>query len=163
MRLSSATSNQLPITSFFKNQTKLDTIEPLSGHSSPKCSPPSTVVVSKPIKTPPAAASQPPAARPKRPPKPCPAYKVVAGTRFAVDAFQFGAIADVDCYFLTHFHADHYVGLRRSFDRPLYASRITARLVRELIGVDARHVHEHDIDAPFVVAGVEVTALDANQ
>lgn len=99
----------------------------------------------------------------RRPPKPCPAYKVVEGTRFAVDAFQFGHIADVDHYFLTHFHADHYVGLTKSFARPLHVSPITARLVAEFVGVAASHLHQHDINVPFRVDDVEIIALDANQ
>lgn len=93
----------------------------------------------------------------------CPDYKVVEGTRFAVDAFQFGDISGVDYYFLTHFHADHYVGLRKSFAHPLYVSRITARLVAEFVGVDAKYMREHDINVPFYVDGVEIIALDANQ
>lgn len=129
----------------------------------------------------------PAAAATKRKPKPCPAYKVVENTRFAVDAFQFGDIDGVDHYFLTHFHADHYVGLRKSFAHPLHVSRITgvspfypkttagfllhlysdcswvARLVMEFISIDKKYIHEHDINLPFLVDDVGVTLLDANQ
>jgi hypothetical protein len=33
-----------------------------------------------------------------------------------VDGFQFASKALTDCYFLTHFHSDHYIGLDKSFD-----------------------------------------------
>lgn len=55
----------------------------------------------------------------------CPRYKVVEGTAFAVDAFRFGDIEGVTNYFLTHYHSDHYIGLKRTFNKPLFASTIT--------------------------------------
>lgn len=59
-----------------------------------------------------------------------PDYKIVDGTNFAVDAFRFGEIAGVTTYFLTHYHSDHYVGLTKKFNRPIYMSTITGRLKR---------------------------------
>jgi DNA cross-link repair 1A protein len=75
----------------------------------------------------PAAKTKTPAPRSKRQKKSvvCPPYKIIAGTTFAVDAFQFGKIEGVSHYFLTHFHADHYMGLKRSFDMPLILSEVT--------------------------------------
>lgn len=55
----------------------------------------------------------------------CPRYKVVEGTSFAVDAFRYGDIEGVTKYFLTHYHADHFMGLKKSFNKPLFASTIT--------------------------------------
>lgn len=93
----------------------------------------------------------------------CPTYKVVEGTTFAVDAFRFGDIAGVTAYFLTHFHADHYIGLKRTFNRPLYVSAVTARLVQAFIPVDPQYVHVMELNRSYHIDGIEVVALDANQ
>lgn len=54
-----------------------------------------------------------------------PPYKVITGTTFAVDAFQYGEINGITDYFLTHFHAGQHNGLERTFNKPLYVSKIT--------------------------------------
>ena len=57
----------------------------------------------------------------------CPYYKVVENTTFAVDAFEYGDIEGVTHYFLTHFHADQYVGLKKSFCKPIIMSTLTGK------------------------------------
>ncbi|XP_001869076.2 DNA cross-link repair 1A protein [Culex quinquefasciatus] len=91
-----------------------------------------------------------------------PKYKIVAGTTFAVDAFRYGDIAGVTHYFLSHFHADHYIGLKKSFDKPLIMSPITASLVAAFINVDRVHYILLDLHETIVLDGVRITALDAN-
>ncbi|SPP84380.1 DNA cross-link repair 1A protein [Drosophila guanche] len=100
--------------------------------------------------------------RGKRAPKPCPPYKVVEGTHFCVDGFQFGAIPGVTNYFLSHYHADHYIGLTKTFTFPLFMSPTTARLVRAFIKIDDMYIHEIDVDQTIVVENIEITGIEAN-
>ncbi|XP_055332654.1 DNA cross-link repair 1A protein-like [Paramacrobiotus metropolitanus] len=92
----------------------------------------------------------------------CPFYKLLPGTNFSVDAFNFGEIPNVFGYFLSHFHSDHYIGLTKRFCRPIYCSAITARLVASRLGVDAQWINAVPMDVPVTVDGIEVTLLEAN-
>lgn len=95
--------------------------------------------------------------------KRCPSYKIVEDTTFVVDGFQFGDIPNATHYFLSHYHADHYVGLTRKFAHPLYMSPITAKLVRTFIPIDKQYMHEIDVGESIVINEVEITAIEANQ
>ncbi|CAB3245612.1 unnamed protein product [Arctia plantaginis] len=91
-----------------------------------------------------------------------PSHKIVAGTHFAVDAFSYGDIPNVKHYFLTHFHSDHYSGLKKGFNKSLYCTKITADLCISRLGVPPKCIHVLKIDETIRVEGVEVTAVEAN-
>uniref|UniRef100_A0A1A9X1V4 Lactamase_B domain-containing protein n=1 Tax=Glossina brevipalpis TaxID=37001 RepID=A0A1A9X1V4_9MUSC len=92
----------------------------------------------------------------------CPPYKIVEGTSFAVDAFQYGNLDGITHYFLTHFHADHYIGLTGKFSMPIFMSSLTARLVRAFIPVKKHFLHTLELNEKVEINDWEITALDAN-
>ncbi|XP_074641638.1 DNA cross-link repair 1A protein-like isoform X2 [Tubulanus polymorphus] len=94
--------------------------------------------------------------------KNCPFYKRIPGTKFVVDAFRYGIIRDCSVYFLTHFHYDHYAGLKKSFNRPIYCTKVTGNLVRAKIKVSSKHINELPLNETIDIEGTKVTALEAN-
>lgn len=92
----------------------------------------------------------------------CPFYKRIPYTSICVDAFNFAKEDSLKHYFLSHFHADHYIGLTKGFDKPLYCTPTTARLVRFKFKVAPKYIHAHELNEPFYVNNVRVTFFDAN-
>ncbi|KAJ8094486.1 DNA cross-link repair protein PSO2/SNM1 [Marasmius tenuissimus] len=95
-----------------------------------------------------------------------PFYKVLQGMPIAVDAFRYGAIPEVNAYFLTHAHSDHYTNLSSSWKNgPIYCSEGTANLIKHMLKVDPKWVHPLPMDVPTVIpntGGVHVTLIEAN-
>ncbi len=91
-----------------------------------------------------------------------PKYKIIEGSLLAVDAFRYGEISHVEHYFLTHFHADHYIGLKKKFNHKIYLSKITAALVKAFIGVAEEFLNIVYVDVPFYIDDVKIVPLDAN-
>ena len=95
--------------------------------------------------------------------------KWVPGTRFLVDGFRFADPPNQPGarYFLTHFHGDHYTGLRRAFPGTIYASDVTAELLvhdyRLKVGApDGAEIVRLPLNVRVEVDGAHVTALPAN-
>ncbi|VDP02811.1 unnamed protein product [Soboliphyme baturini] len=85
------------------------------------------------------------------------------GTKYAVDAFSYGYVETITAYFLTHFHSDHYGGLCKSFNKPLYCTRITANLVKLKIKVSPEYIIVLTLNEPTLLEDLTtVTAIDSN-
>ena len=92
----------------------------------------------------------------------CPFYKRIPNTGFVIDAFSYGAIPGVTCYFLSHYHYDHYRGLGKWLNKPLYCSQVTANLVQYKIKPDPNLIRVLPLNESRVIENVEVVLLDAN-
>ncbi|KAF2859633.1 DRMBL-domain-containing protein, partial [Piedraia hortae CBS 480.64] len=96
----------------------------------------------------------------------CPFYKILPGFSICVDAFRYGAVADCQAYFLSHFHSDHYIGLSSSWTHgPIYCSKVTANLVKQQLRVDPQYVVPLEFEVQVEVPGtngVKVTMIPAN-
>lgn len=96
-------------------------------------------------------------------PRQCPFYKKLPGTPFTVDAFRYGCVQGCSAYFLTHFHADHYIGLTKSWSHgPIYCSSLTSRLLRLSLSVNPSFIHPLELDVEYTINGVKVTLIEAN-
>ncbi|CDW54292.1 DNA cross link repair 1A protein [Trichuris trichiura] len=93
----------------------------------------------------------------------CPFFKFIPGTSCVVDAFMYGYLPQIQMYFLSHFHSDHYSGLNRRFSMPIYCSKITASLVALKLKVDRRFLHVLELNHWSTLPdGTAVMAIDAN-
>ncbi|KAF3631608.1 DNA cross-link repair protein SNM1 [Capsicum annuum] len=94
----------------------------------------------------------------------CPFYKKIpAGTPFTVDAFRYAPVKACSAYFLTHFHADHYIGLTKSWSHaPIYCTNLTARLLNISLYVAPSFICPLELGTEYNIKGIKVTMLDAN-
>ncbi|KAI7902868.1 DNA repair metallo-beta-lactamase-domain-containing protein [Cokeromyces recurvatus] len=94
----------------------------------------------------------------------CPLYKYVKDTQFVVDAFNYGPIPNCDGYFLSHFHSDHYGGLRSNWSYgPIYCSQVTANLVKQELKVDSRYIKPLPLNTLHPITdNIKVGLIDAN-
>lgn len=108
-----------------------------------------------------------------RPRRHSPAQRV-PGTSFTVDSFT-ASLSDPGCtmFFLTHFHSDHYKGLRKTTipsGARVWCTSVTGRLVKSLLRVPDAFLRTlpigRKVDVPDAGrgpgAGASVWAFDAN-
>ncbi|VWU48413.1 DNA repair metallo-beta-lactamase protein, putative [Hepatocystis sp. ex Piliocolobus tephrosceles] len=65
-------------------------------------------------------------------------------------------------YFLTHFHADHYTKINKYFNKHVFTSIITKKLLTNIIGVDETYVHDLKINTYYHFFNFEMIFIDAN-
>lgn len=85
---------------------------------------------------------------------------------FLVDGFKHvRSHPQTRSYFLSHYHSDHYTGLREGSEFGaglIHCSPTTARLLVAMHGLPPDRVRPHALRTPFAVEGVTVTFVDAN-
>ncbi|KAG7196034.1 uncharacterized protein KQ657_000042 [Scheffersomyces spartinae] len=99
----------------------------------------------------------------------------------AVDAFSYAIHENIDKYFLTHFHADHYGGISRNwcfqrvfevdetdfsddsrFKKIIYCTPITSRLLSLKFGIDLKFIQVLELDTRYFVHSYEDSALECH-
>ena len=92
-----------------------------------------------------------------------PRTKRIFGTCFAVDCFHLGKINGCACYFLTHFHSDHYRGLSSTFSHGLiYCTSTTASLVQAVLRVTAEYLKVLELNIWYEIEACAIMLVDAN-
>ncbi|NXK89897.1 DCR1B exonuclease, partial [Formicarius rufipectus] len=87
---------------------------------------------------------------------------VLAGTPIAVDFWSLRRAPGARLFFLSHLHSDHTVGLSSTWNRPLYCSPITARLLHRRLQVPTCWIRPLEVGQSHVLDEVTVTLLDSN-
>ncbi|ANZ74827.1 BA75_00328T0 [Komagataella pastoris] len=85
--------------------------------------------------------------------------------KFAVDAFCYGQHPEITHYFLSHFHADHYMGITKNWHNGIiYCSRITAELLVLKYNVSEEIIRILSFNEKVEIEDtqVQVTMMDAN-
>ncbi|DBB01067.1 hypothetical protein WJX77_004280 [Trebouxia sp. C0004] len=91
-----------------------------------------------------------------------PAEKVIPGINFTVDGFRHCS-GDVQAYFLSHAHSDHYTGITDNWNQGIiHCSPVTAKLVVHLLGVKPEYLKPLAVDTEHHIQGVKVILVDAN-
>ncbi|CAI4035610.1 hypothetical protein SMKI_13G2600 [Saccharomyces mikatae IFO 1815] len=103
-----------------------------------------------------------------------PGFKIIKfknGHQIVVDGFNYKSSETISQYFLSHFHSDHYIGLKKSWNNPddnsikktLYCSKITALLVNLKFKISMDEIQILPMNKRFWITDtISVVALDAN-
>lgn len=94
---------------------------------------------------------------------------ILPNTPIAVDFWQIRRCSHIRLFFLSHMHSDHTVGLSSTWNRPLYCSPITAKILKHKLQVNSKWINPLEVDVchmlPLDDCGIEtvaVTLIDAN-
>lgn len=96
-----------------------------------------------------------------------PSIKIInfkSGYKLVVDGFNFALDPNIDIYFLSHFHSDHYIGISKSWDNgKIFCSIITSQLLQYKFKVPAERIFELENDMWIHITDqIEVMIMDAN-
>lgn len=105
--------------------------------------------------------------RPVKPKQPLPNIKILTfdcGYRLVVDGFNFAFEEDISKYFLSHFHSDHYIGLKKSWEQgTIYCSQITSDLLQAKFKVPIERITVLiNNERHWVTDTISVISYDAN-
>ncbi|EJS44243.1 pso2p [Saccharomyces arboricola H-6] len=112
--------------------------------------------------------------RPTRIKPDLPSFKIIKFNNdheIVVDGFNYKASDTISQFFLSHFHSDHYIGLKKSWNNPeentvkktLYCSKITAILVNLKFKIPMDEIQILPTNKRFWITDtISVVSLDAN-
>eukprot|EP00798_Chlamydomonas_sp_ICE-L_P020244 gene20244-26995_t len=92
-------------------------------------------------------------------------WQTIPGSRLVVDKFgkQTENIRTCTHWVLTHFHADHYMGLTKHFNKGVVVcTPVTAQLISTKLKVPWARIMPVALDTPTLVDGVPLTMVEAN-
>ncbi|XP_074833500.1 5' exonuclease Apollo isoform X2 [Carettochelys insculpta] len=94
---------------------------------------------------------------------------LIPGTPIAVDFWSIRKASYARLFFLSHMHSDHTVGLSSTWNRPLYCSPITGRILHHRLKVAERWIWPLEVGQSHMVPldevgkkTITVTLIDAN-
>lgn len=93
--------------------------------------------------------------------KDVPFHRKVPKTHFLIDYYKLSVI-DSTQTFLTHFHSDHYYGLKKTFTKNIFCSITTANLLKLHIRVEQKFVKEMEMNKTYNIDGADVLCYEAN-
>lgn len=105
--------------------------------------------------------------QPKPRTKPIPDFKILTfknNHKINVDGFQFMDHPEVDQYFLSHYHSDHYIGLGKNWNQgKIYTSKTTSNLLQTVMKIPQEKIVALPFNEPFKIhENIEVILYDAN-
>ena len=75
-----------------------------------------------------------------------PGFKKLKGTNIVINKFNYNSIENINngysVHFLTHFRYDYYIGVTSQWDKPIYCSSITAKLMKHMLNIKHDVIHE---------------------
>ncbi|XP_030077246.1 5' exonuclease Apollo-like [Microcaecilia unicolor] len=94
---------------------------------------------------------------------------IIPNTPIAVDFWQIKKCNHVHLFFLSHMHSDHTAGLSPKWNRPIYCSPLTAKILQLRLQVNGRWIHPLEEGVPHMLKldnirkeTMTVTLIDAN-